>query len=197
MSRLLSRLIGPPVIALCLVLVAAAPSSARPRARSAVAAGYVDPFAATGWEPSRTDMGVDWVPARPLPVVAIGDAVILGAENHAPWPGHHFIWYRLLTGSHAGDVVYVAENLRHLARAGTYIRAGQPIAVAMPSYPWTEWGWADASGSPLAYPCYKNGTQTPAGRQMARFIEELGAATYDTPGAGPDHPTTRRCSRVS
>lgn len=154
---------------------------------------YVDPFTDPNWEPSRTDMGVDWLPVHPLPVVAIGDAVILGADNHSGWPGHHIIWYQLLDGSHAGDIVYVAEHLRGLSRAGTVVRAGQQIAVALPGYPWTEWGWADEYGSPRAYPCYKEGRQTNSGREMARFMRSLGATVGDPPGTGPAAPTGRLC----
>ena len=155
---------------------------------------YVNPFADPGWGPSRTDMGVDWVPSRPLPVLAIGDAVILGSDHHASWPGHRFIWYLLLDGSHAGDIVYVAENLRHLATAGTFVRAGQQIATALPSFPYTEWGWADTYGSPLAYPCYnRDGKRTMAGQEMARFLMELGAHVVDLPGPGPSAPQGKHC----
>ena len=160
---------------------------------SAAAHSYINPFASPVWQPSRTDMGMDWVPTRKAPVLAIGDAVILGAENHASWPGHHLIWYRLLNGSHAGYVVYVAEHLKHLARVGQRVHAGQRIAIALPGYPWTEWGWADAGGSPRAYPCYKEGKQTNSGRQMARFLISLGAATGDPPGRGADRPKGRKC----
>jgi hypothetical protein len=94
---------------------------------------YIDPFIAPGWYPARTDMGVDWFVTRRLPVRAIGDAVILGSDPHdGGWPGGHFIWYRLLDGSHAGDIVYVAEHLTNLAPAGAHVRAGQKIAVALP-----------------------------------------------------------------
>src|SRR5436305_3739825 len=94
---------------------------------------YVDPFAAPGWYPARTDMGVDWFVTRPLPVLAIGDGMILGSNSHdSGWPGGHFIWYQLLSGSHAGDVVYVAERLNHLLPAGVHVRAGQKIAEALP-----------------------------------------------------------------
>jgi hypothetical protein len=156
---------------------------------------YVNPFADPAWQPSRVDMGVDWVPARPLPVLAIGDALILGADAHAGWPGHRIIWYQLLDGSHAGDVVYVAENLRHFLRPGTYVRAGEKIAVALPSYPYTEWGWADSYGSPRAYPCYNvDGKQTRAGKEMARFMRSLGAQPFLPPGPGPDKPQGKRCS---
>jgi hypothetical protein len=154
---------------------------------------YVDPFAADGWAPARTDMGVDWVATRPLPVLAIGDAVILGSESHASWPGHHLIWYQLLDGSHAGDVVYVAEHLKHLLPAGTHVRAGQKIAEALPGYPYTEWGWADAYGSPRAYPCYHEGRQTHSGKEMARFMQALGAQVADTPGRGSDAPFGKLC----
>ena len=155
---------------------------------------YVNPFASPGWGPSRTDMGVDWVPSRRLPVVAIGDAFILGSDHHAHWPGHRFIWYQLLDGSHAGDVVYVAENLRQLVPAGTFVQAGHQIAVALPSFPYSEWGWADGYGSPLAYPCYSfDGKQTTAGKEMARFMMSLGAGVYSQPGPGPDAPQGKHC----
>jgi len=75
-------------------------------------------------------MGMGWVPLRKLPVVAVGDAVILGADSHAGWPGHHIIWYQLLDGSHAGEVIYVSEHLTKLARTGSFVAAGQKIAVA-------------------------------------------------------------------
>lgn len=66
--------------------------------------------------------------------------------------------------------------------------------MALPGYPWTEWGWADAYGSPLAYPCYKvDGQQTAAGKEMARFMRNLGAHVYDAPGPGPSYPLGKRC----
>lgn len=96
-------------------------------------AGGPDDRTASGWEPARTDMGVDWFVTRPLPVLAIGDAVILGSDsNDRGWPGSHFIWYQLLDGSHAGDVIYVAEHIKHLLPAGAHVRAGQKIAEALP-----------------------------------------------------------------
>lgn len=163
-------------------------AQAQPPVRHSLYQHYIDPFTAEGWYPARTDMGVDWVPVKVEPVKAIGDAVILGSDRHSGWPGGRLIWYQLLNGSHAGDIVYVAENLRHLIAAGTHVRAGQTIADALPAYPWTEWGWADQYGSPIAYPCYHEGQQTRAGKRMARFMRALGASPYDNPGAGPDTP---------
>jgi hypothetical protein len=175
-------------------LLAAAATPVAPAAALARLPGrYVDPFADPAWEPARTDMGVDWIETKRLPVVAIGDAVILGSQNDSSWPGHHLIWYGLLSGSHAGDIVYVAEHLRHLVRAGTKVRAGQRIATALPGYPWTEWGWANVYGSPRALPCYHEGRQTNSGKEMARFLETLGATPGDAPGRGPDRPSGRFC----
>lgn len=161
-------------------------------ATAAARGGYVNPFADPRWQPSRTDMGVDWAPTVRLPVLAIGDGVILGSDNHSRWPGHHIIWYRLTSGSHAGAVIYVAEHLKNLAPVGKIVHAGERIAVALPGYPWTEWGWADAYGSPIAYPCYKDGKATGSGRRMARFLASLGAQLHSA-GKGPDGPAGKLC----
>ncbi len=148
---------------------------------------YVDPFTDDGWYPERTDMGVDWGAGRKLPVRAIGDAVILGSSSHAGWPDGRFIFYALLGGDHAGDVVYVAEHLRNLAPTGTYVRAGQQIATALPGSPGTEWGWATPYGETVAHPCYTfDGKKTAAGKEMARFMISLRAQVHDQPGPGPD-----------
>jgi murein DD-endopeptidase MepM/ murein hydrolase activator NlpD len=155
---------------------------------------YINPFADPAWLPARTDMGVDWLPSRRLPVLAIGDAVILGSNaNDTGWPGKHIIWYQLLNGSHAGDVIYVAEHLKDLAPAGRFVRAGQKIALALPGSPYTEWGWANGYGAPLAHPCYHEGWKTRNGKEMARFMIELGASTRDKPGPGPDAPQGGHC----
>ena len=174
-----------PFLALLAALVTALPAQAQAR--------YINPFADPAWQPSRIDMGVDWVPVHRAPVLAIGDAVILGSDNHSGWPGKHIIWYQLTHGSHAGDVIYVAEHLKNLARPGTKVHAGEQIAVALPGYPWTEWGWADQYGSPRAYPCYKEGKQTNSGKEMARFLTGLGAPQGDPPGNGPDRPSGKLC----
>ncbi len=173
-------------LAMTSVLVAAPALAQTPGA-------YIDPFASANWQPSRTDMGVDWLPVRQMPVLAIGDAVILGSDSHSPWPGHHLIWYRLLDGSHAGYIVYVAEHLKRMLPAGRTVRAGQRIATALPGYPWTEWGWADKYGSPRALPCYREGMQTNSGKEMARFLQSLDATVGDPPGSGADWPIGKRC----
>ena len=154
---------------------------------------YVNPFAEGGWSVSRTDMGVDYVPIRREPVVAIGDAKIIGSSTHSGWPGGSFLWYRLLDGNHAGEIVYVAEHLTKLAPAGATVPAGQRIATALPGYPWTEWGWATPAGDPRAFPCYREGMETNSGREMARFLDSLGARPLRRLQPGPDWPSGRRC----
>lgn len=162
--------------------------------RHALYQSYIDPFTASGWEPDRTDMGVDWFVTRRLPVRAIGDAVIVGSDSHdAGWPGGHFIWYRLLDGSHAGDIIYVAEHLTNLLPVGAHVRAGQRIATALPGGTGTEWGWAEPDGATRANPCYHEGEVTHSGREMARFMQSLGAQVREPPGYGSDAPFGKLC----
>src|SRR4051794_1868356 len=73
--------------------------------RACSTAGFVNPFKHRHWWPGRTDMGVDYGPTgKRGPVVAIGDAKIIGSDSKSGWPGGHFIWYRLLDGSHKGNI---------------------------------------------------------------------------------------------
>ena len=92
-----------------------------PAAATAARSSYSNPFDDGSYYTGRTDMGVDYSVARHKPIVAIGTAKVLGAEHNSGWPGGHYLWYRLLDGSHAGQVVYVAETNRvecRLARKG-------------------------------------------------------------------------------
>ncbi|HEY1516136.1 MAG TPA: hypothetical protein VGF91_06935 [Solirubrobacteraceae bacterium] len=180
------------LVATMIVALSGVTAQAQPVKRHA--GGYVNPFTNPGWEPARTDMGVDWLVTRPLPVLAIGDAVVVGSDSHdTGWPGGHFIWYRLVDGSHAGDIIYVAEHLTHLLPAGARVRAGQKIAEALPGGTGTEWGWAEADGATRANRCYHEGEQTVSGKEMARFMKTLGAKVYDRPGRGPDAPFGKLC----
>ena len=157
-------------------------------------ARYINPFRDPAWQLGRIDMGIDWVPLHRLPVLAVGDAVILGSDNHSGWPGSHIIWYQLMDGSHAGDVIYVAEHLRQMLPTGRKVHAGDRIAYAIPGYPYIEMGWADTYGSPRAYPCYKEGHRTNSGKEMARFLGSLGASVSgESPGTGSDAPTGKLC----
>lgn len=154
---------------------------------------YVNPFKPTRWYAGRIDMGVDYVPLRRRAVVAIGDAKILGSDSHSGWPGGHLIWYKLLDGDHAGDVIYVAEQLKRLVPAGIKVAAGERIATARAGGSGLEIGWADRLGQARAAPCYTEGMKTHSGREMGRFLHSLGAKVGDRPGRVPDHPAGRRC----
>ncbi len=156
-------------------------------------AGYVNPIQGKAWLPGRIDMGVDFSVTRHKPIVAIGDGVILGSDNHSGWPGGHFLWYRLLDGDHAGYVVFVAETMGRMLPAGTTVTAGERIATAMPGGTGTEWGWANKLGNPRAAPCYSEGMKTNSGKEFARFLRHLGAPSADPPGPGPDFPSGSRC----
>ena len=154
---------------------------------------YVNPFKGESWEAGRIDMGVDYMPNRRGRVVAIGRAKILGSDSHSGWPGGHFIWYKLLRGDHAGDIIYVAEQLKRLVPAGTKVHAGERIATALPRGTGTEWGWANRRGVPRAAPCYHEGMKTRSGTEMARFLKSLGADVVRKLRPGPDAPSGRRC----
>jgi murein DD-endopeptidase MepM/ murein hydrolase activator NlpD len=161
---------------------------------SASGAGhYVNPFHRRKWYAGRIDMGVDYVPKRRRPVVAIGDAKIMNADNQSGWPGGHYLYYKLLNGDHAGNFIYVAEELRRLKPTGTRVDAGQRIATVLPGGSGLEIGWANRRGEPRAGPCYTEGMKTHSGREMARFLRRLGAEVGDRPGLVPDYPSGKRC----
>jgi hypothetical protein len=155
---------------------------------------YVNPFKKGSWSPGRIDMGVDMVPNRSSPVLAIGAARILGSTSKSGWPDGRYLWYQLISGNHKGEIVYVAEHLRKIAPAGKRVDAGQRIAVALPGYPYMETGWANEDGSTRASPCYKEGKPTHSGETFGRFLYRLGLPHYlDISAKGSSHPTGKLC----
>lgn len=163
-------------------------------ASAASADAYVNPFKQGSWSPGRIDMGVDMIPNHTSPVLAIGAAKILGSTNRSGWPGGRYLWYQLLSGSHKGEIVYVAENLRQLKPAGKRVKAGQRIALALPSYPYLETGWAEEDGSTRASRCYKEGDATHSGATFGRFLYRVGLPhILDIAAKGSSHPTGKRC----
>jgi hypothetical protein len=164
-----------------------------PTASPCATTGYVNPIRGKAWMVGRTDMGVDYSVTRHKPIVAIGDAKIRGSDHNSGWPGGHFLYYKLLDGSHAKRFVFVAETMSRMLPEGTVVSAGERIATALPGGTGTEWGWANRQGEPRAAPCYSEGMKTNSGMEMARFLRHLGAKTADKPGPGPDWPTGKRC----
>jgi hypothetical protein len=166
---------------------------AAPPARSA---GYVNPLAGGRWTDARTDQGVDYQPAVPEPVRAIGSGVVAYSSTsdclpHG-WPGCAVIGYRLTAGPKKGAVIYVAEHLEHLLPEGARVRPGTVLATALPGYPWIETGWANCAGDApvVQYHGAVDGTPMAGGLAFARFMRELGASTAMNPGPGPD---VKRC----
>jgi hypothetical protein len=156
-------------------------------------AKYVNPFRHQHWYSGRIDMGVDYMPKRRYAVRAIGAAKVLGSDSHSGWPGGHFIWYKLLRGDHKGNIIYVAETMKKLVPAGTRVAPGERIAKALPGGTGIEMGWAKKSGETRAARCYREGMETHSGREMARFLNELGADVLKKVRSAPDYPTGKRC----
>jgi hypothetical protein len=154
---------------------------------------YINPFRHQSWYAGRIDMGVDYFPNHKYPVRAIGKAKILGSDSHSGWPGGHFIWYKLLRGDHKGDIVYVAETLKKLIPAGTKVQPGETIAEALPRGTGIEMGWANKRGEARAARCYSEGMKTHSGKEMARFLNELGADVVSKAKTAPDYPAGKRC----
>jgi hypothetical protein len=154
---------------------------------------YVNPFRHQSWYAGRIDMGVDYMPKHRYPVRAIGKAKIIGSDSHSGWPGGHFIWYKLLRGDHKGNIIFVAETLKRLKPAGTKVGPGDRIATALPRGTGIEIGWAEKSGEARAARCYSEGMKTHSGKEMARFLNELGADVVSKAKNAPDYPTGKRC----
>jgi hypothetical protein len=154
---------------------------------------YVNPIHKKLWYASRIDMGVDYMPLKKVAVRAIGDARVIVSDANAGWPGGHYMVYKLLSGDHKGNRIFVAESLKNMARRGKRVSAGDVIAKALPTGTGIETGFADSSGQPRAAPCYYEGRKTNSGKEMARFLRNLGAPLGDKVGPGPDYPSGKRC----
>ena len=112
--------------------------------------GYVDPLGGDRYITGRTDMGVDFCLAPGEPIRALGDGIVVGIWPD--WFSHQpYIWYQLLDGPYAGRYVYVAEQIRRLARIGTQLTTGQPLAYYKKSGTCLETGWSAGNGSTLAH----------------------------------------------
>ena len=137
--------------------------------------GYVDPLGGDRYSTGRTDMGVDFCLSPGEPIRALGDGVVVGI-----WPDwfrqQPYIWYQLLDGPYAGRYVYVAEQIRRLARIGTQLTTGEPLAYYKKSGTCIETGWSAANGSTLAHVTtgYTEGQVTRSGVSFAHFLDSLG-----------------------
>ena len=145
-------------------------------------AGYIDPLRFVSvWE--RTDQGVDASMPVGAPILAPSRVKILAVEP-GWYAGQPLIYWELLDGPDAGKVQYVAEQITDLARPGSYLQQGQPIARFAASGTGIEFGWSTINGITLAMATtgYEEGQVTPAGLSMRRWLNSLGAnAGYPGP----------------
>jgi hypothetical protein len=152
-------------------LVAAPPTSA----------GYINPLHYVSvWE--RTDQGVDAVLPVGAPILAPGAVKILAVIPNW-YAGQPLVYWELLNGPDAGKIQYVAEEITDIAKPGSYLQQGQPIARFAASGTGIEFGWSTTNGVTLAMATtgYEEGVATPAGNSIRAWLNSLGA------NAGPGH----------
>jgi hypothetical protein len=139
------------------------------------AAGYIDPLRyVTRW--GRTDQGVDATMPVGAPILAPGPIKILAIEPNW-YAGQPLVYWELLNGSWAGHIQYVAEEITNIAKPGTILAQGQPIATFAASGTGIEFGWSTINGVTLARATtgYEEGQVTPAGRSIRAWLNALGA----------------------
>ena len=143
-------------------------------------AGYIDPLQyVTVWE--RTDQGVDASMPVGAPILAPCAIKVLAIEP-GWYAGQPLVYFELLAGPYAGHVQYVAEQITDIARPGSILQQGQPVARFASSGTGIEYGWSTTNGVTLAVATtgYEEGQITPAGRWIRAWLNSLGAH------AGPD-----------
>lgn len=103
---------------------------------------YGNPFRdVSGLIPQRVDMGVDF--AGSGPVYAIGDGVVTAATGASGgWPGGGWITYQLTDGPAAGEVVYVAEDVRPTVTVGEHVSSSTVVGDMVVGGSGIETGWA-------------------------------------------------------
>lgn len=135
--------------------------------------GYVNPI--PGAQVGRTDMGIDANLKPGDPILAIGNAKVLGIMGNW-YAGQPYMAYQLLDGPAKGRVVYVAEQITNMAKPGTVVKAGQPVANYAPAGTGIEMGWANPSNwqQTLAQGQGNTGgsghSNSPAGQNFRSFL---------------------------
>jgi hypothetical protein len=95
------------------------------------------------WE--RTDQGVDATMPVGAPILAPCRVKILGIEPDW-YAGQPLIYFELLEGPQAGKIQYVAEEITQLARPGSILQQGQPVARFAATGTGIEYGWSTING---------------------------------------------------
>jgi murein DD-endopeptidase MepM/ murein hydrolase activator NlpD len=136
--------------------------------------GYVNPIP-KGSVFERNDQGVDYRTPVGSMIPALGDAKVVRVSQDAGGFGKA-IYYQLLNGPQRGKYVYVG-HADPLAQAGTFLRAGQPVArsrqtpfgnaAGTPGH--IEMGWAGSPYGPLGTLGSSN-----VGAEFFSFLRSLG-----------------------
>jgi murein DD-endopeptidase MepM/ murein hydrolase activator NlpD len=134
---------------------------------SQAASGYRNPLRSVrGLNFGRIDQGVDFGGSGS--VYAIGDGVVTNTYAQG-WPNHVFINYKLTSGSHSGQYVYVAENCTPAVHVGTIVSSTK---VLCHMFGGIETGYAKHCHCDLAE---ANGSRpTAAGKRFSNFLRSLG-----------------------
>jgi hypothetical protein len=138
-------------------------------------ATYIDPLQYVSvWE--RTDQGVDAQLPVGAPILAPCEVKVLAIIPDW-YAGQPLVYFELLDGPDAGKVQYLAEEITHIAPAGTILQQGQAVARYAATGTAIEYGWSTLNGVTLARATtgYEEGEVTPAGRSMRAWLNSLGA----------------------
>jgi hypothetical protein len=138
-------------------------------------ATYINPLHyVTVW--GRTDQGIDARMPVGAPILAPCPVKILAIIPDW-YAGQPLVYYELLDGPDAGRVQYVAEQITKIARPGSILQQGQPIARFSASGTDIEFGWSTLNGVTLARATtgYEEGQVTPAGQNIRDWLNALGA----------------------
>jgi hypothetical protein len=124
----------------------------------------------------RTDQGVDATMPVGAPILAPCRVKIL-AILPGWFAGQPLVYFELLEGPDAGRIQFVAEQITAIARPGSILQQGQPIARYAASGTAIEYGWSTINGVTLAKATsgYTEGQVTPAGRSIRAWLNGLGA----------------------
>ena len=114
----------------------------RRKKHATVTVGYDNPLRGiSGLISQRVDMGADFVGSGPI--YAIGDGVVTAATGASGgWPGGGWITYQLTDGPAAGEVVYVAEDVRPTVTTGEKVTRSTVIGSMLAGALGIETGWA-------------------------------------------------------
>jgi hypothetical protein len=137
-------------------------------------ARYIDPLQfVTSW--GRTDQGVDAGMPIGAPIVAPCRVKVLAIIPDW-YAGQPLVYFELLDGRYAGNIQYVAEQITDIAPVGV-LQQGQAIARFAASGTDIEYGWSTINGVTLAEATtgYEEGQVTPAGRNVRKWLNALGA----------------------